>query len=150
MKWFNATVISLILGFSISAYGAAATTSGGYEVDALISYGDGVNFTQATIDAALAAIGTFNKATLLLRPGTWAINAKADWSAYANVTFKIVPGAILRVAAGSTVTLPSMDETGLHQRFICVGTGTVAGVREPRPEWWGAYNNGAHAAEVRE
>jgi len=97
----NATVISLILGFSISAYGATAKTSGGYEVDALISYGDGVNFTKATIDAALAAIGTSNKATLLLRPGTWAINAKADWSAYANVTFKIVPGAMLRLPQGA-------------------------------------------------
>ena len=148
MKWCKSTASFLILACSISAYGVPVTTPAGYEVDALVSYGGGVNFTKATIDAALAAIGTSTQATLLLRPGAWGITAKADWSTYAKVTFKIVPGAILQVAAGATVTLPNMDETGLHQRFVCVGTGMVAGIKEPRHEWWGAYNDGTHAAET--
>jgi hypothetical protein len=46
---------------------------GAYEVDALSVYGGGVNYTQATIEAALNAIGTTNKVTMLLRPGSWAI-----------------------------------------------------------------------------
>jgi hypothetical protein len=140
--------ICFIVFFSISVYGATPTCSSDYEVDALNSYGGGVNCTKATIAAALAAIGTSNKATLLLRPGAWVINARADWSAYANVTVKIVPGATLQVADGVTVTIPNLDETGLHQRFVCAGKGTVAGIKEPRPEWWGAYNDGTHAAET--
>ena len=51
-----------------------ATTATQYEVDALISYGGGVNYTQATIEAALTAIGS-NTATLLLRSGAWEITA---------------------------------------------------------------------------
>jgi len=42
-------------------------------VDAVKVYGGGANYTKRTIDAALAAIGLTNKATLLLRPGTWTI-----------------------------------------------------------------------------
>lgn len=148
MTRVKSTALSLVLLFSLSVYGATSTHASDYEVDALVSYGGGVTFTQATLDAALAAIGTSTPATLLLRPGVWGITAKADWSAYAKVTFKLVPGATLQVADGVTVTIPNLDETGLHQRFRCVGTGTVAGIKEPRPEWWGAYNDGTHAAET--
>lgn len=66
-----------------------------YEIDALNVYGSGTSFTQATIEAALTAIGTVNKAILLLRSGAWVISSNADWSAYANVTFKFAPGATL-------------------------------------------------------
>lgn len=112
----------------------------GYEVDALVVYGGGVAYTQATLTSALTAIGTTNKVTLMLRPGTWAITANADYSAYANVTFRIVPGALLQIATGTTTTIPLMDENGLHQRFNCVGTGKVVfgagAVKEVPPEWW--------------
>ena len=79
-------------------------------------------FTQATIEAALTAIGTVNKVTLLLRPGTWVISSNADWSAYTNVTFKIVPGAVFSTGA-FTITFPA---------------GTVA-----YPEWFSDADYGA-------
>lgn len=111
----------------------------GYEVDALMSYGGGVSYTKATIDTAVAAIGTTNKATLVLRPGTWVISATADYSAYTNILFKIPPGALIQYSAN--VTLPAMDETGMHQRFIKI-SGTLSfgrnAVSRVIPQWWGA------------
>ncbi len=98
-----------------------------YTVDTL-SYGQ--TLTKTTIEAALTAIGTTNKTTLLLRPGTWVISADADWSTYANVTFKIVPGAILQVATGTTTTFGGPVEAGLYQIFsgdgtVILGTGSI-------------------------
>lgn len=78
-----------------------------YEIDALNTYGGGSSYTKATIDTALAAIGGVNKATLLLRPGTWVIDADADYSAYTNVTFKIAAGASVQVAVAKTLTFNS-------------------------------------------
>ena len=109
----------------------------GYEVDALITYGGGVNYTQATIEAALTAIGTTNKATLLLRPGTWVISSSANWSAYTNVTFKMPAGAILQIATGTTTTISGPLEAGLYQIFSCVGTGAVSGLSYVNPVWFG-------------
>jgi hypothetical protein len=94
-------------------------------------------FTQATIEAALTAIGTTNKATLLLRPGTWVISSNADWSTYTNVTFKIVPGA--KLSGAFTVNIPNI-EAGLYQIFdSTLGAVTLSGVVPTvYPQWWGA------------
>jgi hypothetical protein len=106
-----------------------------YEYDAL-QYTP-FTFTQASITAALTAIGVVNKATLLLRPGTWVISSNADWSAYTNVTFKIVPGAVLQIADATTTTFGGPVEAGLYQIFHCDGTGNAAGLRESNPYWFG-------------
>lgn len=106
----------------------------GYEVDALIVYGASLNYTNATITTALAAIGTSTEATLLLRPGAWVISANVDWSAYTNITLKFAPGAYLSHAAytinwGGTIdALPS-------QR---IGYGTGAWTLNPNkvPKIW--------------
>jgi hypothetical protein len=112
-----------------------------YEKDAL-QYGAGT-FTQATITAALTAIGTTDKVTLLLRPGNWVISSNADWSAFTNVTFKIVPGAILQIDTGTT-TLGGPVQSGRYQIFSCVGTGVVVLGRGQTAysEWFGAVNDG--------
>ena len=103
-------------------------------------------FTQATIAAALTAIGTTNKVTLLLRPGTWVISSNADWSAYTNVTLKVVPGALLQIAPGVTLTTGGPLEAGLYQVFDCVGTGLVilggGMVSEVYPQWTGTVGDG--------
>ncbi len=78
-------------------------------------------YTKATIDAALSYIGTVNKTTLLIRPTTWVINANADWSAYTNVTFKIVPGTI--ISHGTYSVKVPMVEAGPYQ--IYNGTGII-------------------------
>lgn len=120
-----------------STGGTLTLTKVGSEVDALISYGGGVNYTQATTEAALAAIGTADKVSLLLRPGTWVISSNADWSAYTNVTLKLVPGAILQIATGITLTLPNTPDAGDYQIFSCVGTGVVSGLKYVNPTWFG-------------
>ncbi len=111
-----------------------------YEVDALHTYGGGTSFTKTTIDTALTAIGTSTKQTLLLRPGTWVISAAADWSAYTNVTFKIVPGAV--ISGAFTVTFPSDPDAGRYQIFA--SNVNVLGIRTPKPEWFGAKGDGSN------
>ena len=100
------------------------------------------SFTQATIEAALTAIGATNKATLLLRPGIWVISSNANWSAYTNVTWKLPAGATLQIATGKVLTIGGPFEAGLYQVFDCVGTGSVSfgigSVSKVFPEWWQA------------
>jgi len=106
-----------------------------YEVDALYDYGNGTSFTQATIQSALTAIGVVNKTTLLLRPGTWVISSNVDWSAYTNVTFKIVPGALISHGA-FTMSIPNPD-VGRYNWLSGTGIVTISGyVKEIYPEWW--------------
>jgi hypothetical protein len=60
-------------------------------------------FTKATIDKALIAIGTTNKITIILQPGTWVIGANTDWSVYTNVTFRLLPGVVLSHSSNNKI-----------------------------------------------
>lgn len=92
-------------------------------------------FTQAAIETTFTAIGTSSKVTLLLRPGTWVISSDANWSAYTNVTFKIVPGAVISHGA-FTVTMPVPD-AGLQQIYVGTGTVTFCGsFTAVYPQWF--------------
>lgn len=114
----------------------ALTTATQYEIDALVTYGGGSSFTQATIQSALTAIGTSNKVTLLIRPGTWPIISNADWSAYTNVTFKIVPGAVISRGA-FTIAFANAPDAGIYQIFSGTGVVTFVYSNEVYPEWFG-------------
>ena len=97
---------------------SAAYIGGGVYVDAL-QY-EPNTYTQATIEAALTAIGTVNKVTLLLRPGNWVIlNALAF---PANVTIKMPFGAYFSGAGMALITL--------------------GGNSDVNPQWWGAKGDG--------
>jgi len=113
--------------------GPVVTTATQYEVDALVSYGGGTSYTSATINTALTAIGT-DKATLLLRPGAWAITAAVVFPD--NVDVEMPTGAILTIATGITVTINGSFDADLSQHFVCVGTGKVAGLKESYPDWF--------------
>ncbi|MFA5340144.1 MAG: right-handed parallel beta-helix repeat-containing protein [Clostridia bacterium] len=115
--------------------GTQTMTKVGYEVDVLRSH-------SGNISAALSIIGTINKTTILLRPGTYTISADTDWSAYTNVTFKIVNGAI--ISHGSyTVKIPNPD-AGFYQWLSGSGAVTFAGnVKEVYPQWFGANGDGS-------
>ncbi len=63
------------------------------------------SFTSTAVTAALTTLGTTNKATLALPPGTWVISSNTDWSAYTNVTFKFAQGAVISQGA-FTLKLP--------------------------------------------
>ena len=133
-KW-SGTTADKTFTRAASTGGTLTLNSVGYEVDALITYGGGVNYTQATIQDALTAIGTTDKVTLLLRPSTWVISSNADWSAYTNVTFKIVPGA--KFSGAFTLNIPNID-AGRYQIFdSTLGAVTLSGnIAETYPEWW--------------
>lgn len=121
-----------------------------YEVDALISYGNGINYTKATIDAALLAIGIVNPTTLLLRPGTWVIDADANYSAYSNVNFKIPKGSIFSVNALMTLTLPSPSNIiAQPNQKIKSGDGTLlfSNATGIAPVGWWGWATGAGAAQ---
>ena len=97
----------------------------GYEVDALMVYGGGVNYTDTTIQSALTAIGTTQKATILLRPGTWVFSASHDWSAYTNIVFKMPIGAVISHSA-HTLTIYNQPEVGAaYNTFLGAGTVTI-------------------------
>lgn len=112
-----------------------------YEYDAL-QYTP-FTFTQASIEAALTAIGTTNKVTLLLRPGTWVISSNADWSAYTNVKFKIVPGAVISHGA-FTVKIPNVD-AGAYQWESGTGLVTLTGIDVLRSVWFSTGDTSAAA-----
>jgi len=138
-KW-NGTTADKTFTRATSTGGTLTLNSVGYEIDALITYGGGVNYTQATIQAALTAIGTTNKVTLLLRPGTWVISSNADWSAYTNVTFKIVSGA--QLSGAFTITFPISAELDVGRYQIFASNVTVVGLRTVKPEWFGVTGDG--------
>jgi len=85
-------------------------------VDILQVYGGGVIRSHATIDSALTAIGTTDKAVIWLSPGTWTISANVDWSSYTNVTIEIPPGAVLSHGA-HTILIGGPLKAGLYQLF---------------------------------
>ena len=75
-------------------------STGTAEIDALASCGGGIHYTKATVDAAIASIGTKKQATLLLRPGTWTIDDSL-----------IIPGNItLRLPAGARSFRPPREK----------------------------------------
>lgn len=121
-----------------SSGGTITLNKVGYEVDALMSYGGGVNYTNATITSALTAIGTTNKVALVLRPGTWVVSASVNWAAYTNVTLKFAPGAVLSHGA-YTISWGGAIEA-LPNQQIRTGTGAwtlTANVPEVWVDWFG-------------
>ena len=99
-----------------------------YEVDALMTYGRGVNYTKNTIDSALTSIGTSTKVILTLRPGTWIIDDNLDMSSYPNIHLNVPHGAVIQLGSGKKLILP-------------------AGHPSPAPEWFGAKGDGTEAAK---
>lgn len=101
-------------------------------VDILYVYGDGTVYTDATITAALTAIGS-TESTIKLAPGTWTISN--NLTIPTNIVMDIPKGAILSIASGKTVTFSSQPEAGLYQVFA--GSGGVLGLKYARAEWFG-------------
>jgi hypothetical protein len=107
----------------------------GGEVDVLMVYGGGVNYTLATIQAAMTAIGATNKVKLVFRPGTWAITD--DLTITANLTAYVQPGATFSVTAGKTLAF-SGPVIGWPGMFGATGTITVATYPQDAAWWTGA------------
>ena len=103
-------------------------------------------YTQAVVETALAAIGTSNKAALLIRSGAWTISSNADWSAYTNVTFQFMAGAVIN--HGSFTIKTTYPKAGLYQ--IYNGTGLITRYGDcgsEIPQWWGATGDNSALTE---
>jgi hypothetical protein len=94
----------------------------GYEVDALMAFGGGSSLTDATLRAAVDAIGS-NDVVLVLRSGAWAI--ASDLTIPSNITLRCLPGAILTVSTAKTLTISGDIDAGNHQIFDYAGTGSI-------------------------
>jgi len=104
-------------------------------VDALEVFGSGTTQTDATINAAIAAIGTSN-AELFLANGTWVI---ANDITFPSTLTARVMGASLAIATGVTVTFAGgIIAPPDQQIFTLTGTGAVVfGTQVVFPIWWG-------------
>lgn len=109
----------------------------GSEVDALIVYGGGVNYNSTTINAAILAIGS-TEATLLLRPGTWVMNANI--TVPANIVLKVAHGGVI-TTTGYTLTINGPFNADDYRVFV--GTGTVLGLVKSNLCWFGGSADGA-------
>ena len=109
-----------------STGGTLTLNSVGYEVDALISYGGGVQYNDVTITSALTAIGVTEKCVLVLRPGTWTISN--NLSITSNIVLKRLPGTIISVASGKTLTFADAKQidSGTYYDDPFSGAGSVA------------------------
>jgi hypothetical protein len=111
----------LYIGTDIGTAEGAIEIGGCGEIDAL-SYLPNT-YTQASIEAALTAIGTTNKVTLLLRPGNWVILTALAFPA--NVTVNMPAGAYFSGAGADEITF--LGNSILY------------------PEWWGVAAGGVAA-----
>lgn len=102
------------------------------------------DFTQATIEAAITAIGGV-QADLLLRPGSW--NISSALTIPTNVNLIVRRGALLTKSATGTITINGVFEAGLYQVFSGFASGVnFAGgsVKHLYSQWWGAKGNGSN------
>jgi microcystin-dependent protein len=106
-----------------------------YEVDALNDYGQGSVYTQATINAALTAIGS-TESTLLLRPGTWVI--ASNITVPSNIALSLPKGTTITPTSGVTFAVNGPIIASAEQIFDQTGGGTVTVSTYPQNQaWWG-------------
>jgi len=93
----------------------------------------------STLAEAITAIGS-TSATLIIPNGT---HEGGGVTIPANVTLKVLRGALIHEADGTTLTINGSLEAGLYQVFSWSGSGVVVMGAEIAkiPEWWGAVGN---------
>jgi len=93
----------------------------------------------STFAEAITAIGS-TPATLLIPDGT---HEGGGVTVPANVTLKVLQGALIHEADGTTLTINGSLEAGLYQVFSWTGSGRVVlGAEIAKvPDWWGAIGD---------
>jgi hypothetical protein len=98
----------------------------------------------STFAEAITAISS-TPATLIVPSGT---QEGGGVTVPANVTLKILQGALLHEADGTTLTINGSLEVGLYQVFSWSGSGRVAfssgAVKEVLTQWFGAKGDGSN------
>ena len=110
----------------------------GNVVDVLTVYGGGANRTRSTLAAAINAVGS-NEVAFVLAPGSWVIDD--DLTIPSNITLECPRGVDIQRASGKTITFSGKDPLAGPYRVFS-GDGSVSGLREPMPEWFGAAADG--------
>jgi len=87
------------------------------------------------ISDAITGIGA-NNATLIIDSP---ITVDSSSTIPANISLRIDRPGFLTIATGETLTINGAFAAGLYQVFV--GGGTVAGLKEAYPEWFGAIGN---------
>lgn len=109
----------------------------------VLDYGDGTR-TDETLSAAITALGSSTKYTLLIKSGTWTINANV--TVPSNVMLWIEHGAILAVSAGIFTLNGGFINLPLSQIFSISGSGAVS-IANPQqtmyPQNFGAVGDGS-------
>lgn len=114
--------LTVILGDTVNARNFGAT-------------GDGATDDRAALVLAATAASSGG---ILLPSGAYRVSSNLTLSV--PVTFQ--PGAKLSIDVGVTVTFSAGIVAPDHSRLF-QGSGTVAGLHQVRPEWWGAARDGA-------
>jgi hypothetical protein len=120
--------------------------STGYVVDNSVD-DQGAVTSSRSLKSILNAIGTSTKATVVFPgPGTYSVGTAYDASSYSNVTFEFQNGAILTVASGVTLTLPSpsnIQATDNQQVFSGVGVVVFSNKGDLPVMWFGVKADGS-------
>ena len=99
--------------------------------------GNGVTDDSAALTAANAA------SSITISSGTYLVNSNVSFV----VPVTMMPGAIIKIATGVTVSFIASLSAGVYQIFSIVGSGqvniNVAATTTGYPEWWGAVANGS-------
>jgi hypothetical protein len=90
-----------------------------------------------SLAAAVAAIGS-TKTTLLVAS---AQTVSANLVIPATLTLEVANGGVITVNGGVTLAVTGALVVGLYQIFA--GAGFVTGLKEARPDWWGAHGDNA-------
>ncbi|MDD5170665.1 MAG: hypothetical protein PHN75_17755, partial [Syntrophales bacterium] len=91
----------------------------------------------ASINAAVTAIGA-TKATLIVSNDQ---TLAANLTIPSTLTLKILSGGSITKASTYTLTVNGSFEAGVYKVFYGFSAGDITGLREPKPEWWGAVND---------
>jgi hypothetical protein len=115
----------------------------GYEVDVLVSFGSGTQYTSNSISTAIQAIGS-NNCDLILRPGSWTITGTLTIPS--NCRLVIPRGALFVKGASGAIVFNSELKCGIYQIFSGFSSGDITfaagSVKKLYAEWWGAVGNG--------
>lgn len=105
------------------------------EVDVLNEHGGGKDFNSAAIVSAIKQYGMRNKVIFVLTPGTWKIYKELEIPA--NITLKILDGALFSLEYGSRIILDGPIVAGKNQIFSGVGKVVFRKNRQDvYPQWW--------------
>ncbi|MCX5888441.1 MAG: right-handed parallel beta-helix repeat-containing protein [Deltaproteobacteria bacterium] len=101
------------------------------EIDYIGNYG-------GSLDTAVSQIGTARKRLLINQATTMANNLTIPATLQLGISRK----GQINIPTTKTLTINGGLEAGLYQIFSCAGTGSVAGLAQVYPEWFGTVGDG--------